>query len=240
MGLLNLPHPLFDWIDQAVLGFLPPLLRLLLWAVLAAVLAMEFYRLLSPQKRISAIKLEFRAAQQRLNAFDGAFEEAWPLIGRVLGLAFKRIGLVLPATLAASLPLLAVIVWLDASYGHRYPAAAEPVEVSVPRDGYEGRLDQAVAPPPSAVILDPAGAEVTRVVLEAPVPLLHKRRHWNLLLGNPAGYLPDDAPVERITLNLPRLEVLSFGPQWLRGWEPAFFTALMLFAFLLKYVRRIE
>lgn len=240
MGLLNLPQPLFEWIDKALLGFLPPAARLLLWSIVAALLAMELYRLLSPQKRISAIKVEFREAQRSLNDYDGPFDGAWPLISRVLGLALRRVWLVLPATLAASLPLLMVIVWLDASYGHRFPTAQEQVAVEVPAEGLVGRLDRTANQPPTAVVADASGTTVTEVMLKAPIPLLHKWQGWNLLLGNPAGYLPEDAPVDRVQLALPRLEVLSIGPDWLRGWEPTFFAALMIFAFLLKYLRRIE
>src|SRR5699024_6143220 len=236
----NLPQPLLEWLDTSLLGFLPPVVRLLLWSILAALLAMEFYRLLSPQKRITAIKGESREAQRRLNDYDGPFDESWPLIRQVLALAFRRIWLVLPATLAASLPLLMVIVWLDASYGHRFPTPQEQVAVEVPAEGLVGRLDNGLNSPPIAVVADASGTTVTEVILKAPIPLLHKWQGWNLLLGNPAGYLPDDAPVDRVQLALPRLEVLSFGPQWLRGWEPTFFAALMIFAFLLKYLRRLE
>ena len=240
MGLLNLPQPLLEWIDKALLGFLPPLARLLLWSIVAALLAMEIYCLLSPQKRIAAIKEEFRHAQRRLNDYDGPFDEAWPLIGNVLGLAFKRIGLVLPATLAASVPLLMVIIWLDASYGHRFPAASEQVAVEVAEENFGGQLRNGEKGEPTAVLLDAAGNSVAEVIMQAPIPLLHKWQSWNLLLGNPAGYLPDDAPVERVQLGLPRIEILSFGPSWLRGWEATFFAALMIAAFLLKHLRRIE
>jgi len=240
MGLLNLPHPLLDWLDGLLAGFLPPLVRLLLWSVLAALLAMELYRLLSPQKRLTAIKLQVRDAQRRLNAYDGPFDQAWPLIGRLLRLALHRVGLVLPATLAASLPLLMVIVWLDATYAYRFPEPREPVSVEVPAPGFDGRLERQAAEPPRALVTDLDGGVVAEVMLNAPIPLLHKWSGWNLLLGNPAGYLPSDAPVDRVTLDLPRLEVLPLGPAWLRGWEPSFFVALFAFALLLKIVRRIE
>lgn len=240
MGLLNLPHPVLDWLDGLLTGFLPPLARLLLWSVLAALLAMELYRLLSPQRRLTAIKQQFREAQRRLNDYDGPFEGAWPLIGGVLGLAFRRIGLVLPATLAASLPLLMVIVWLEATYAYHFPDEPEAVAVEVPAPGFEGRLENSAATPPRALVTDLEGGVVAEVLLHAPIPLLHKWSGWNLLLGNPAGYLPPDAPVDRVTLDLPRLEVLPLGPAWLRGWEPSFFLALLAFALLLKFVRRIE
>lgn len=240
MGLLNLPQPLFEWVDQGLAAFLPPAVRLLLWALLGALLAMELYRLLSPQTRLTAIKQEFREAQKRLNAYDGPFDEAWPLILQPLRLAVRRIGLVLPATLAASLPLLLIILWLDASYAHRFPEALQEVEVTVEDTDYSARLREGGSGQPRLELRNAEEDVVMTLAVQAPIPELHKRQDWNLLIGNPAGYLPEESPVEAVMLALPHREMLPFGPAWLRGWEPLFFAALILFAVLLKYVRRIE
>lgn len=240
MGLLNLPQPLFSWLDQALASVLPPAVRLLLWAFLGALLAMEIYRLLSPQHRIAALKQDFRAAQRRLNAYDGPFDEAWPLITRPLTLALRRVGLVLPATLAASLPLLLIILWLDASYSHRFPDALETVQVEVHGSDYTGVLRADTSDRPQLLLRNPEDGVIMQLPVKAPIPQLHKRQGWNLLLGNPAGYLPPYAPTEEVTLALPRREILPLGPDWLRGWEPLFFAAMILFALLLKRVRGIE
>lgn len=240
MGLLDLPAPLLGEIDLLLAALLPPVVRVVLWAALGALLSMELYRLLSPQGRIAALKLELRGAQQRVAGFDGELAEAWPLLRRMLGLALKRIALVLPATLAASLPLLVVVIWLDGSYGGAYPAPGRAVAVEV--DGaMEGRwIEGANGEPPRAAVLDAQGGTVAEVPIQAPVPVIEKRHWWNLLIGNPAGYLPDDLPVERLELDLPRQEIVGLGPAWLRGWEPAFFLALVVFAVALKAARRIQ
>lgn len=240
MGLLDLPQPLFNWVDQALGVVLPPAVRLLLWAFLGALLAMEIYRLLSPQQRLTTLKQNFREAQRRLNAYDGPLDEAWPLITRPLVLALQRIGLVLPATLAASLPLLLIILWLDTSYAHRFPESLEAVRVEVHHSNYTGTLRTDASDQPQLLLRNPEDGVFMEVPVTAPIPQLRKRQNWNLLLGNPAGYLPPYAPMEEVTLALPRREILPLGPDWLRGWEPLFFTAMILFALLLKRVRRIE
>ena len=48
--------------------------------------------------------------------------------------------------------------------------------------------------------------------------VLHTRQWWNVLLANPAGYLPDTAGALEITLQLPEMSLLEFGPGWLRHW----------------------
>ena len=77
------------------------------------------------------------------------------------------------------------------------------------------------------------------VPLARPVPVVEKRHWWNALIGNPAGYLPEAGPVERIELSLPAVEVLPFGPSWLRGWEVLFFTLLVAFSLIIKKVGKI-
>src|SRR5690606_10223294 len=113
MGLFDLPSPFLSLIDGWLGNFLPAWVRVLLWAALGAFVSMELYRLASPQKRIAGIKAALRQAQERVSGFDGEFEDAWPLIRRMLSLAFRRVALVFPATILASLPLLFVILWLD-------------------------------------------------------------------------------------------------------------------------------
>lgn len=240
MGLLDLPAPLFAWIDGQLLGFLPPIGRLIVWSAVAALGSMELYRVLSPQARIKAVEFQVRETQQRLGDHEGSFEDAWLLIRRMLGLAFGRILLVLPATLAASVPLLALIVWLDGAYGRAVPPPGEPVSVHVPGE-FRGRWIAGTSrTPPHVEIVNGNGRTIADVAVAAPVPVIHKHRWWNFAIGNPAGYLPHDAPVERIEIDLPRQEFLSLGPEWLRGWEVGFFVALTLFALGFKVVRRID
>ncbi|MCT7373692.1 hypothetical protein [Chelativorans salis] len=238
MGLLNLPSPTLSAIDGWLSPFLPPAARLLVWAALGAVLSMEIYRLLSPQSRIVQIKRSFEEMRRRVADFDGEFEDVWPDMRRMISLALRRIMLVFPATIAASLPLLVVIVWISTQYGATYPPANAPVAVSVP-GGFEGRWVGADAGTPHARVMDRDGRSVADIAVLEPVPIIHKRLWWNALIGNPAGYLDDALPFDQIDIALPRRQILSFGPMWLRGWEVTFFAAMIAFALIYKSARRI-
>lgn len=240
MGLLDLPAPILNWIDRYLSEFLPPVARLLLWAAAGALISMELYRLLSPQRRIVRLKGALQEAHHRLDAFDGEIEEAWPHIRRLLSLALQRLLIVLPATVLASLPLLVFIIWLETNYGGVFPPPGEPVAIQV-SGGLRGQwVYDGTKGSPRAKLMDPRGALVAEVPLKAAVPVVEKRRWWNAIIGNPAGYLPDDAPVDRIEFQLPRQQFLEVGPGWARGWEAIFFAALFLFASSLKTLRRIE
>ncbi len=78
------------------------------------------------------------------------------------------------------------------------------------------------------------------VPLAAPVPVIEKHRWWNWLIANPTGYLPADAPVERVEVRLPALEVVPFGPSWMRGWEALFFALFLAFSLVIKKVGKIS
>lgn len=238
MGLLDLPSPLLTAID-GWLTFVPPAVRIAMWGAVGAVLSMELYRVLSPQKRIARMRQELKEAQARLDTFDGPFPEAWRHIRRILSLAMGRLLLVFPATLIASLPVLFLLVWADTRYGDIFPPPGQSVSVQVAGD-FRGRLVDASDPTPTAEVTDPAGNHIAGIPLSAPVSTIAKWQWWNLFVGNPAGYLPGNAPFDRIEIALPRQHFIAIGPDWLRGWEPIFFASTLLFAMALKFVRRIE
>ena len=90
------------------------------------------------------------------------------------------------------------------------------------------------------VTRDGTGQVVDRVHARARVPTIHKREWWNLLLGNRAGYLPDNSQLERLDLDLPPKQYLSVGPDWLKVWHVPFFGVLLLASLAIKVAARIE
>lgn len=238
MGLLDLPAPLFAWLD-GYLTMLPSAVRLTLWGVLAGAASMLLYGALSPQQRIAEGKRQQQDARRHLDEFDGEFAEAWPLIQTLLRSAFGQVGRVIGPALVGALPVLCVMVWVSTAYGHRFPEqatapiAVTPEELSAhwaAADESGGRIE----------VVDADERSVAVFSLPAPVPVLEKRHWWNLLIGNPAGYLPDSGPVERLEPTLPKRSHLPVGPGWLRGWEPLFLLAVLLASLWLKRFRGIH
>jgi hypothetical protein len=246
MGLLDLPGPLFDGLDAALSHLISaPGLRLPLWGAAGGALSMWLYWALSPQARIARIKSEAAGARQRLDAYDGSFADAWPLIGRMLRLALRQLAVVTWPAVLASLPVLFLIVWLSTAYGHSFPAADQPVEVRAFPQEHQARLVNGRDPQPGQgrahiQIADAEGRTIGDLDLAAPVSTVHKREWWNTLIGNPAGYLPEEWPVERVEIDLPRTEYLPFGPWWLRGWEAVFFGTLLACSVAIKLAFRIQ
>lgn len=229
-GLLDLPAPVFGWIDGLLSIALPPIVRLVFWALLGAAGSMALYVLLSPQGRIAEAKREATDARRRLNAYDGEFSAAGPLIKDQLATSLRRVALVLPATLIASLPLLCLLVWLETAYGYAYPPPDQaPVIITQP-ESLPTRWVEPGEPgtPPHVQVLSPEGEVIVDIALDEPVTTVHERQWWNLLIGNPAGYLPPSAPVNSVGIALPSKAYLPFGPAWARSWVTVFLLVLVI------------
>jgi hypothetical protein len=240
LGFFDLPAPLLQWVDDRLTSVVSAPLSIAMWAVFGGIVCLELYRVVSPQQRIGQIKRDAKAAQARLSTYDGEMEGAWPLMKSMLGLSLKRVGIVIPATLLAAYPIVALLVWMSSAYGHVFPAPGAPVAVET-ASPLEGRwIGGDSGAPPRVEARAPDGAVILELPLAAAVPVLHKRVWWNRLMENPAGYLPDDAPVDEIRIGLPRRELHAVGPQWLRGWEAIFLPVLFVAALTYKAARQID
>ncbi|MDQ3796891.1 MAG: hypothetical protein M3294_04805, partial [Pseudomonadota bacterium] len=65
MGVLDIPAPLFAWLDELIGQLVPPGVRLVLWGVIGAAVSMGLYWLISPQEKIkrnAAKSIEARRA----------------------------------------------------------------------------------------------------------------------------------------------------------------------------------
>jgi hypothetical protein len=181
----------------------------------------------------------------------------WALVGRNLRLALRQIWVTFVPAIIASVPVIFLLVWVSNSFDATLPAPGEPVEVEAfAQDGAalpdlqwrgegvraQGDGTWTVAWPDAGRHLELLG-EGDEVLLtlppRAPVGVVHQRRWWNTLLGNPAGYLPP-GQVDAVEIDLPRREYLPFGPGWLRGWIPFFFAVVIIVSLLLKVLWRLH
>jgi hypothetical protein len=256
MGLFDVASPLLAWVDGLMSGWLPATVRLVLWAAVAGIASMALYRVTSNQAKLAAIKAQIAAVRQEIAAFDGPFSEMWALVGRNLRLALRQLWVTFVPAVIASLPVIFLLVWVSNSFDATMPEPGAQVEVEAfARDGaalsalhWQGEARPAgegrwtVAWPAAGAnvkLLDADDEALLTLPPAAPVGVVHQRRWWNILLGNPAGYLPP-GPVDAVEIDVPRREYLPFGPSWLRGWIPLFFAVVIAVSLLLKIVWRLH
>lgn len=250
-GLLDIPGIVFGPLDGALaMGHVPAVLRVLLWGALAGYAGMWIYRRWSPQQRIAELRAELALVQGKLASYDGEFSGLLPLIKAQFALALRQMRLTAGAALLAATPILLVLPWLSNQYDREFPATGSVIEVCAsPADAASGLRWT----PTALTVYDngcwsvawPANGPATRLMekdkalmhlpLSAPSAIVHKRRWFNWLIGNPAGYLPQDASTEAVTLGLPTLKLFDFGPSWLRGWEAAFFFSALVVSLWLRW-----
>ncbi|HEY1075905.1 MAG TPA: hypothetical protein VGE51_04390 [Fontimonas sp.] len=241
MDLLELPVGLLGWADAQIAPLLPRIARLILWSAAAGALTMLIYAALSPQQRIRTLKSELLVARRDLDQFDGEFADAWPRMRRMLSLAFRQLGLVIGPAGAALAPMVLVVGWIAQTYGYVFPAQLEQVAVRTEPALLSAQLIPAQGQDkPRVALTDLQGRGVGEIEWAEPRPVLEKRTWQAALAGSPLGWLPDQLPVDRIELQLPQTEYLSWGPGWMRGWEFTFFTVLTLVALSLKRVLHLQ
>lgn len=247
MALFDLPTPLFIATDAGLATFLPAPARLAVWAALAGAGTLLLYKRLSPQARIGEAKRAARQARHDLNAFDGEFADAGALIRNQFVAAFRHLGLVLIPTLISILPLLMLLSWLEGQYAHTLPDPARPPALRVSPPEYQARWStqwpasgQARGEEAPRLLVHGRAGTVAEVTMNAPVPVVEPRHWWNWLIGNPLGYLPDDAGVARVTIALPEARYLPFGPGWMRHWLALFLPVMLIVSLLTYRWARIE
>jgi hypothetical protein len=256
MGLFDLPAPLFELLDRYLGLALPDTLRLALWGILAGWMTMILYRKLSRQDRIQQLKAEQKAQQKIIAAFDGELQELFPLIRHALSLGVRQLGLSLGPALLATIPVLFIVVWVSGAFGYQPPLAGASVTVRVePDTAANGQLawssSRSAQPtaegwvlnwpgPGQKLSLMQDGKPLFALPLQDSIPVLHKRRWWNWLMANPAGYLPDEAVFDAVHLALPEQQFVKLGPGWLRGWMFTFFGSFLLSSIAFKLALKID
>ena len=247
MGLFDIPAPLLTALDDG-LSLLPPLARLLLWAIITAAISMLCYWAFSAQEKIGAAKQAALDARAALNNYEGhEFAEMWPLLGNSLRTSGRHFLVVLGPALLGSLPALLVIVWVSNQFGYHLPVSGDTLTVTT-TPAVDLRLDTKgdnfVIDYPAAggtrKIATDDGIALTALPLSGAVPVIHKKLWWNTLIGNRAGYLADDAPVDELRIDLTAQRFHKLGPGWAQTWEVPYFLMLILASLTIKFVFRID
>lgn len=258
LGLLDLPAPLLDALDSALTALgLPALVRMILYAIASAWLGMILYRRFSDQAALTELRQKVQASQRALALHDGNFTELRGLIHNNFLLSLRQLSLSLRPALLASLPLLFLMPWLSNRFAFEPPPTGASINVCAEPISSTSILHW--QPADAAIIVDSGCWQVNsphtgassqlvdntgRSLLSIPdayaSEIKHKHIWLNYLIGNPAGYLQGDAPLQALHIALPPRELLHLGPAWMRGWEFSYFLTVFGVSIWLKLRWRLS
>lgn len=250
-GLFDLANPLLLAIDDRLAPFLPPVLRVVLFAALLTWLGMLLYRASSNQHRLRALKRLVRRGERGLHDPDIAFAELLKRARRSIGLQGMVLARVFLPSLLGMVPLLFGLSAMSARFSYVLPQADDELRtwcVSPAADagrirvnGLDPGPDCVAVPwrhgPGAELALD--GQPVAHALGSGQSAVLHRRLWWNVLLDNPAGHLPDSAGDLVITVGHPEQEMHGVGPGWLRHWLLPFLATSIVLGFWWRWRWRL-
>ena len=248
-GLMGLPFPVYSAIDSCVSGLLGAPGSMIFWALTCSMAVMFLYRLCSPQTHLKILKQRMREIQAELTADPDDLQAALRLSGKNISIALKRFLLTFLPTCVAILPLLSVTAWINSKYGPSFCEDGTVIQVQAHPEGMHilsptpnGAImtNSVAAASGTLTILKETGKPLLKISGPARASFIARKRWWNWLMGNPMGYLPDDADVEAVVFDFKRQEILPFGPDWMRRWEALFFFCMTIASIALKIVFKVE
>jgi hypothetical protein len=258
-ALLDLPAPLLSALDTAMAAIgLPALLRVVLYALLSAWVSMAIYRRWSRQEELAELATATRALRQELSGYDGPFDGLMLRVRQLLRLSGRHLRLSFVPAMLGGLPLLLLLPWLSNQFGYALPQAGTPVQIQAeelqqttaaltwtdPRVSWDADTQSWTVFWPGAdqpIELRQGEQTLLSLPLAAASDVVHPRMPlFNLLIGNPAGYLPDSAPMSALRLDLPEQQLHGVGPTWLRSWLTVYLAAVVLFSLWFKWRWKLQ
>lgn len=237
-----------------ITSLLPLSVAISAWGVIAGITAMGIYAITSNQAAISELKVETRNLRRKMmNPSLDDYTEFIALAKKNLKVSLTFLGKVIGPALLSAIPILLIVVWLGIYHSYALPEDQKTVSVTVfPVDPniqiaptelvYMNSDGNSVRPRHLGKVLLRSNERIVYSgnPFEPPVPVIAKRKWWNLFLKSEAGYLIPGAPFREIHLDFQRKLVLEGVPAWVAGWELIFFLSLTVTALAVKCIFRIH
>ena len=250
MGLFDVLTPLFQTLFDSYLFQLNPLVVVIVIGGLSGALSMWLYVFTSPQEKIALIKQQIKTLKADIiNAKID--DDVLPLHKKLLSLSLKNLAQVLIPVVLSSLPVLFLLVPVDAVFSSKEPAAGDKIVVRyLPRTlRVEFLSDDIIEEDGEFYLIWPGSGEFRFVggegdpyggSLVEPKPIIHKFQWWNMLFANNNGYLPTDSSLDSLVFIYPQREMVSFGAEWFRTMFFWFFVSTFSVSILIKLIFKIE
>ncbi|HNP64538.1 MAG TPA: hypothetical protein PKH39_11440 [Woeseiaceae bacterium] len=257
-SLFDSLNPVLAMIDRILTSLsLAPVWRMAVFAALGSLVSMLLFKKLSNQAELAELKQKIGQAQKDLVRSNDKSAGLGQVLRRNLRLSGRQLWISFWPALIASIPILFLLVFCSNQFGAKAMDSGArvyvtPVELEgSPRDyrwtNINAQWDARKMawtfyqpePGKSASLVRGAEPQLS-VPTVAPTHVVHKKQWWNFLIANPAGYIDDNAGVERFEFNTPTQVIINWGPGWMRGWLFAFMLFLVLFSVAIKILWKIH
>jgi len=254
MGFFDWLTPILNWFDDLISPVIPLTFILIIWALISALLGVLTFRKLCQFDRLTDTKTQLKSAQQTMIDHDGDFADLLPLAWQNIKLSLKRMGITLWPALTSIIPVMFILVFLSNRYDLQAPAQGMLVPYTVTAETEQGgepdwywlnqdnmqKHKQLHWPEKTTTLtLTNGDTEVFSAPFK-PVGIIHKKHWWNLLIGNPAGYLSEDSPIKQITFEFPQKTVPDWMQNYLGGWLWFYLLVTVLFSVVLMIRLKIK
>ena len=259
VALFDLLSPVLAQLDHVLSGSMgiAPLWRIAIFAALGSIASMALFKGLSDQVELAALKQQIRSVQKSLAGSQTQSGELKKNMQQNLKLTGRHLWLSLWPALFASIPLLFLLAFSSNQFGVESPTSGFRVYVT-PKDfqgtpsDYEwlGVNAQWDARKKAWTFYELDEGQTATLMFgsekqlglptSVPTSVLHHKRWWNTLIGNPAGYLVANAQIGLVEFNTPSQVIINWGPGWMRGWLFAFMLFLIVFSVAIKMVWKIH
>jgi len=223
--MINFIFPLFSAVDRLMASAVPTLARICLWGALAGVLSVAIYAWLSPQDKIAGYKEQLKKYRRELMGNEELdFSEYMAISRKNLKTSMLFLCSAIGPALVSAVPVILILLWVHTALGYSAP---EGLSAEVPGKDIKLQLNMEAG----KVIVKTADRVLYRGdPLNPPVPSVTAREWWNILLESPAGYLTDEAGVEKIRFNTRERRFVEFMPGWGEGVEFPYFVFVFITA----------
>jgi hypothetical protein len=254
--MINELFPAISAVDSWLALSLPLIFRISFFGVLAGVLAMVVYALISNQKAISNLKLQARELRsQMLDPSQEEYSVFLSLAKKNILVSLKLLGIVMGPVLLAALPVLVLAAWIDSHHGYSIPAMNKAVEMGVipanskitanPSDLVNKKGNSIFISPPINTSNPISLFFENQLVFQGrifskPTPYLIKEKWWHSIFASDIGYISQTSPVEEIYFAFPKKTMHDSLPDWASGWEWTYFISILIISIPIKFIFKIE
>ena len=252
--MLNNLFEYLNVVDGWLAPYLSDLVRIGLYGAVSGFLALLIYVLLSNQSKLKKLKGEVKVLRNQMRVATLNYREMMQLSKKNVLVSLRLLGQTLKPCVLSSLPVILFMTWLSNYFSYTLPINGKTINVSiVPNTALvvvePSKIAKQLGNGKYAVDIE-AGERMwfsvdgktvyEGIITDHPVPTIHKKRWWNSIIGNDAGYIRSNVPVDEIIFDLPRKQLIEGAPAWLSTWEFPFFLLLFVTSITTKVMFSIE